>query len=151
MRSLAAALAVLLASSTAPLADTVTTQSRIDAVTVFPSGAEVTRIVRVKLAAGEHKLVFENLPAEAVPGSIRVDGKATAPLEIGAVDTRRLFLSEKEAAKTEAERKRLEAEIEKAEDERKIAEARIAAADTQKALVANLANQIGRASCRERV
>lgn len=140
MRSLAAALAVLLASSAASLADTVTTQSRIDAVTVFPSGAEVTRIVRVKLAAGEHKLVFENLPAEAEPGSIRVDGKATAPLEIGAVDTRRLFLSEKEAAKTEAERKRLEAEIEKAEDERKIAEARIAAADTQKALVANLAN-----------
>lgn len=140
MRSLAAALAVLLASGTACFAETLTAQSRIDSVTVFPSGAEVTRTARVKIAKGEHTVVFESLPAEAVEGSIRVDGKSTAAFEIGAVDTRRLFLSEKEAQKTEADRKRLEAEIETVEDERKVTEARLAAADTQKALVANLAN-----------
>ncbi|HWK33041.1 MAG TPA: DUF4140 domain-containing protein, partial [Hyphomicrobium sp.] len=54
--------------------------SRIESVTVFPSGAETTRAARLSLDKGEHTLVFSDLPAEAVPGSIRVDGKATAGL-----------------------------------------------------------------------
>ena len=57
--------------------------SRIDAVTVYPSGAEITRTTRVKLEKGEHTLLFSDLPAEAVAASIRVEGKATAGLEIG--------------------------------------------------------------------
>lgn len=140
MRTHAAALALLLAGSGIAAADTISSPSRIEAVTVFPAGAEVVRTARVTFPKGTHKLVFDHLPAEAVAGSIRVDGKSTLALEIGSVDTRRMYLTEKEAAKTEAERKRLEAEIEKTEDEKKIAEARIAATDTQRTLVTNLAN-----------
>lgn len=140
MRTPAAAFAMLLAGSGIATADTITSPSSIASVTVFPSGAEVVRTARVTIPKGTHRVVLDHLPAEAVAGSIRVDGKSTLALEIGSVDTRRMFLTEKEAARTEAERKRLEAEIEKTEDEKRIAEARIAATDTQKALVGNLAN-----------
>ncbi|MBL8565878.1 MAG: mucoidy inhibitor MuiA family protein [Hyphomicrobiaceae bacterium] len=140
MRTPIAAAVVLLAGGSGAAAETVAATSRIDAVTVFPSGAEVVRTARVTIAKGEHTVVFANLPAEAVASSIRVDGKSAQPMELGAVDSRRLYLSEQESAKTEAERKRLEAEIETFEDQRRIAEARIAAADVQKSLVANLAN-----------
>ena len=66
--------------------------SRIETVTVFPAGAEATRTARLTLDKGEHTLVFNDLPAEAVPGSIRVDGKATASLDIQSVDTRRRYI-----------------------------------------------------------
>ena len=51
--------------------------SRIDAVTVFPSGAEVTRLAKVRLEPGEHVVVFPDLPAGTVQNSVRVEGKAT--------------------------------------------------------------------------
>ena len=66
--------------------------TRIDAVTVFPSGAEVTRIGKVKLEGGDHVILFTDLPARAVHSSIRVEGKATGALVIGSVDSRRTFV-----------------------------------------------------------
>ena len=78
--------------------------SHIDAVTVFLSGAEVTRTARLTLEKGEHTLVFRDLPAEAVPGSIRVAGKATAKLDIGSVDTRRRFVPRADQAELQARR-----------------------------------------------
>lgn len=140
MRTPIAAAVVLIAQGSAAGAEMVAATSRIDAVTVFPSGAEVVRSARVTIAKGEHSVVFANLPAEAMASSIRVDGKSALPLELGAVDSRRLFLSEQESARAAAERKRLETEIEKLEDERRVAEARLAAADVQRSLVSNLAN-----------
>ena len=65
--------------------------SRIEAVTVYPSGAEITRTARVKLEKGEHTLLFADLPTEAVAASIRVEGKTTAGLEIGSVDSAAAF------------------------------------------------------------
>ncbi len=54
--------------------------SRIDAVTVYPSGAEIVRTARVKLERGEHTLLFADLPAEAVadldPGRGQGHGQA---------------------------------------------------------------------------
>ena len=66
--------------------------SKIDQVTVFPSGAEVTRIAKVKIERGEHVVLFTDLPARALAGSIRVEGKATGRLDIASVDTRRAFV-----------------------------------------------------------
>ena len=78
--AIAGFLGLVLASAAG--ADEVPATSRVDAVTVFLSGAEVTRAARLSLDKGEHTIVFNELPAEAVPGSIRVDGKATAQLDI---------------------------------------------------------------------
>lgn len=140
MRMPIAAAVVLIASGSGAAADSIPATSRIDAVTVFPAGAEIVRVARVAIAKGEHSVVFADLPAEAVASSIRVDGKSTLPVELGAVDSRRLYLSEQETADAEAERKRIETEIERLEDERRLQEARVAAADTQRSLVTNLAN-----------
>jgi hypothetical protein len=54
-------LALILATTafTPAFAAEITANSKIDAVTVFPQGAEVTRIAEAKLEAGEHTLIFD--------------------------------------------------------------------------------------------
>lgn len=137
--ALAAVIAAALVTD-ATAAEPITVTSRIDAVTVYPSGAEVVRLGHVKIAAGAGAVVFRDLPPEAIAGSIRVEGKSTGKLAIGAVDTRRLFVPQHSGQDAETERKKLEKEIEKLEDERKLAEAKVTAADTQRTLIGNLTN-----------
>ena len=88
---LAASLALLALSASArsmtAAATELTATSRIDAVTVFPSSAEVTRLAKLKFDKGDHTVIFADLPASAIQNSIRVEGKATGALEIGSVDT----------------------------------------------------------------
>ena len=117
--------------------------SRIDAVTVFPSGAEVTRLAKVRLAPGEHVVILSDLPAQAIASSIRVEGKATGQLEIGSVDTRRLNVPRTDATATASERRRIELEIERVRDEREIVLAEVQAAEAQKTLITNLTNLPG--------
>lgn len=135
---LAFALALVALASPAA-ADTLDLASKIEAVTVYPAGAEVTRAGRIKIPAGSHVLRIADLPAEAIEQSIRVEGKAAGNLEIGSVDTRPMFVPQHGEAAIASERKRIEAEIEKLTDARRIAEDRIAAADVQRSLVSNLA------------
>jgi len=112
--------------------------SRIDAVTVFPMGAEVMRVAKVQLEKGEHTILFRDLPAGAVEGSIRVEGTASGKLEIGSVDTRRMFVPRADAEASASERRQLESEVEALRDERTRLEAQVEGAETQKALIKNL-------------
>jgi uncharacterized protein (TIGR02231 family) len=112
--------------------------SRVDAVTVFPSGAEVTRVAKVKLEKGSHTVVLSDIPADAVASSIRVEGLATGKLEIGSVDSRRLMVPSTDLAVAASERRRIEDEIEVLRDQRSSAEAQLQASETQKALIGNL-------------
>jgi len=128
--------------------DEVPAQSRVMFVTVFLSGAEVTRTARLKLDKGEHTLVFSDLPAEAVASSIRVDGKATARLDIQSVDTRRRYVPRADQAQVQAERRRIEDEIERLRDERGLVQGQQDAAETQKLLLTNLAHLPGHAEGR---
>lgn len=114
--------------------------SRIDAVTVYPSGAEITRIGRVKVERGDHVLLFADIPARAIGNSIRVEGKATGKLEIGSVDTRRAFVPRGDEAVAGTERKRIEDAIEKLRDEKATLLSAAQAAEAQKRLIENLAN-----------
>lgn len=135
------ALAFLIFSFGAGLvrADEIAAVSQIGSVTVFPMGAEVVRVSKVELGEGEHTIVFRDLPPGAVEGSIRVEGSATGRLEIGSVDTRRLFVPRADAAASASERRRLESELERLKDQRSGYEAEVEGAETQKALIANLA------------
>lgn len=117
-----------------------TAESRIDRVMVFPSGAEVTRLAKIKLEPGEHAIVFEGLPAQAISSSIRVEATATGQLEIGSVDTRRKFLDSDDEAAVAAERKAIEDQIEKLVDQRTLLDGEVRAGQTQKTLLSNLAN-----------
>lgn len=112
--------------------------SRIDAVTVYPSGAEVTRIGKVKVDSGEHALLFADLPANAVSSSIRVEGKATGKLEIGSVDTRSVSVPRADDAIAATERRRVEDAIETLKDEKAALQASVVAAESQKRLIDNL-------------
>ena len=120
-------------------AEDVPATSRVDSVTVFLSGAEVTRAARLNLDKGDHTIVFSDLPAETIAGSIRVDGKATGKLDILSVDTQRRFIPRADQAALQAERKSLEDEVEKLRDDRTLAQGQEDAAETQKKLLGNLA------------
>jgi uncharacterized protein (TIGR02231 family) len=113
--------------------------SRIDAVTVYPMGAEVLRTAKVQLEKGDHTILFRDLPAGAIEGSIRVEGSATGKLEIGSVDTRRLFVPRTDADASVTERRQIEIEIEALRDDRAGLEAQMQGAETQKTLIGNLA------------
>lgn len=136
----ATTLCILALSGASTLAAEIPAASRVDQVTVFPAGAEVTRLARVRVEKGEHAIVLADLPAQAVQNSIRVDGKATGKIEIGAVDTRRLGVPRNDSESERSERRRLEDEIERLEDEATIIKGRIEAAETQKTLLRNLTN-----------
>lgn len=123
----------------AVLADDLKAKSAIDAVMVFPAGAEITRTAKVNLPEGETTLLFEDLPAETVPGSIRVEGQAAGKLRIGSVDQRRLFVPQSGGDQS-AERRRVESEIDNLKDQRVILEGNLRSAQTQQTLLNNLAN-----------
>ena len=139
---LAASLALLALSASArsmsAAATELTATSRIDAVTVFPSSAEVTRLAKLKIDKGDHTVIFADLPASAIQNSIRVEGKATGALEIGSVDTSSYDLQQ--ADQPSKEQKAIQDEIERLKDERAVIEAQSQAAETQKKLIENLAN-----------
>jgi uncharacterized protein (TIGR02231 family) len=121
------------------LAADVAATSTIDAVTVFPSGAEVTRAAKVKLPAGESRIVFADLPASAIAQSIRVEGKSAGKLDIGSVDTKRLAVPRSDQASSDAERRKLEDQIEALRDTRSLYDGQVQAAAIQRTLLANLA------------
>jgi uncharacterized protein (TIGR02231 family) len=62
--------------------------STIDAVTVYPDGASVTRLITLDLASGDNTLVARDFPLSLDPSSLRVEGEAAAKLTIGAIDAR---------------------------------------------------------------
>ena len=132
------ALALLPLIATGAHAADIKGASKIESVTVYPQGAEVTRVGKVKMERGEHVILFNDLPNNAVTGSIRVEGKASGRLEIGSVDTRRVKVPSTDEAVAATERKRIEDAIEKLRDERAQLSAAVEAAETQKTLINNL-------------
>ena len=62
--------------------------SQIDAVTVYPDGATITRLIRLNLPAGDTTLLARDFPLTLDPSSLRVEGEGGARLMIGAVDAR---------------------------------------------------------------
>jgi uncharacterized protein (TIGR02231 family) len=62
--------------------------SAVDAVTVYPDGASVTRVIALDLPAGDNTLVAKDFPLTLDASSLRVEGEAGTKLTIGAIDTR---------------------------------------------------------------
>ena len=81
--------ALLLAATafTPAYAAEITANSRISAVTVYPSGAEITRAAEARIEAGDHTLIFQGLPGDLQAETIRVEGSAEAKVEIDVVIT----------------------------------------------------------------
>ncbi|MDI1265795.1 MAG: mucoidy inhibitor MuiA family protein [bacterium] len=84
-----ASLVVLTALAASPVwAADVDARSAVDAVTVYPDGASVTRLITVDLPAGENSAVLKDFPLTLDPSSLRVEGEAGAKITIGAIDAK---------------------------------------------------------------
>ncbi len=114
-------------------------KSKLDAVTVYRSAAQVSRIISQDIDAGSHTLIIKDLPAQAILKSIRVEGRADGNLQIGAVDAKRVSYLSDDAAAQDSAREALEAELEKLSDAMDQLRAEIETKETQKTFVANLA------------
>jgi uncharacterized protein (TIGR02231 family) len=135
MRCFALAAFALTTALTPVFAGEFTAISRIDAVTVFPRGAEVTRLISLALPAGEHNLIIGDLPGDIDVASVRVEGFSATGLAIGSVDVRAEVVSSDD---TEARRKEIEARIEALETEMGSLERAIADQNFQKELLSAL-------------
>jgi uncharacterized protein (TIGR02231 family) len=63
-------------------------QSAVDAVTVYPDGATVTRLIAVDLPLGDTTLIARDFPPGLDASSLRVEGETGARVTIGAIDAR---------------------------------------------------------------
>lgn len=86
---LTSSLVVIAALAAMPVrAADVDASSAVDAVTVYPDGASVTRLVTLDLPAGDNSAVLKDFPLTLDPSSLRVEGEASAKLTIGAIDAK---------------------------------------------------------------
>ncbi|MFO1033422.1 MAG: mucoidy inhibitor MuiA family protein [Hyphomicrobiales bacterium] len=112
--------------------------SHIDHVTVFPQGADVTRVTDYDVPAGDHRIILAGLPAGIDPASIRVEGTGEGALEITSVDTR---IDAVPNAARDERRKSLIKEQEKLADERSALDQTIADANHQREFMLDLADK----------
>jgi uncharacterized protein (TIGR02231 family) len=136
MRALVVALLLTTTSLSTAFAADINAVSRIDAVTVFPQGAEVTRIAEARIAAGEHTLIFDYLPGDLSPETLRIEGAGKGVIEIGSIDSKMVYLPRSEL---DADRRRIEKDIETLADERAGLDQAIQDAEYQKNLMRELA------------
>ncbi|MGI9416195.1 MAG: mucoidy inhibitor MuiA family protein [Hyphomicrobiales bacterium] len=139
MRSVLLAAALATTFLTPVSAAELTPDSRIDAVTVYPQGAEVTRVANTDLDRGDHTLVLDNLPGDVDPQSIRVEGAASGEIEIASVDSKRVHVVDDAGVATE--RKRIERQIEGLQDERAALDQLVEDATYQRKLLQDLASK----------
>jgi uncharacterized protein (TIGR02231 family) len=109
--------------------------STIDAVTVYPDGAAVTRIIRIEVPAGDSVLFARDFPPTLDPATLRVEGEGGARLMIGAIDAR--------PPRPEPPRviPALEARLEALQDERKTLDDKVAAAEARKKFALRFADK----------
>ena len=112
--------------------------SKIDAVTVYPQGADVTRVATLDLSPGGHRILLAGLPAGIDPQSIRVEGAGTAQVEIASVDARDTYVG---VDKLNAEQQSLTQQITALGDERALLDTVIADSNHQRTFLLNLADK----------
>ena len=62
--------------------------SSVDAVTVYPDGASVTRVIAVDIPGGDNTVVLNDFPLGLDTSSLRIEGEADSKLTVGAIDAR---------------------------------------------------------------
>lgn len=128
----------------APLAQAL--ESRIDAVTVYPRGADVTRVAHISLTPGANSVLLEGFP-----GDIDL-GRLTAMVEDEAVEVRSIRLDVREQREAyDAEVRRLQAAIAEVNDAIDAINDEIAAAELQLKFLEGLAQDYASRERREAV
>ncbi len=83
--------------------------SKVVAVTAYPRLAAITRAGKASLPPGAQTIIVGNMPAGFVESSLRVQGKGKAPVKIGSVEVKRVYLAELAAAAEQERAKVLQA------------------------------------------
>lgn len=91
----------------------VNASSRVREVTVYPSGAFVTREARVELSSGDARVWFRGIVPEIDESSIRVRGKGSAQVRILGAQVKREYTEDAPVARV----REIEAAIQAVEDE----------------------------------
>jgi uncharacterized protein (TIGR02231 family) len=134
--SLPVACVLVLAGVASTRAAEIDVSSSIDAVTVYPDGATVTRLINIDLPAGDATLIAKDFPPGLDPASLRVEGEGAAGVTIGAIDARPPR-AERPAIAPEIEKR-----IEALRDERQVLDDKIAAETARKAFAQRFANGV---------
>ncbi len=134
MRQLPLLFVALLAAALAAAGE-VEVRSTIDAVTVYPDGATVTRVIQADLQRGDTTLIARDFPPGLDPASLRIEGETPARIVIGAIDARPPR-AERPPTAPELERR-----MEALRDERTTIDDRIAAEASRKAFAQRFADQ----------
>lgn len=131
--------ATLLTTATFGVLPALALESRIDSVTVYPRGADVTRVARVALSPGTNVVILEGFP-----GNIDL-GRLTASVEDESVEVRSIRLDIREQREAfDAEVSRLEAAITEVQDAIEAIDDEIAAAELQLKFLEGLAQGYAR-------
>lgn len=142
MRRLIFVLSASVAAATLAGAADLPLNSRIEAVTVFPDAAAVTRVGEVRIPAGQHALVLKGLPAAVDPASIRVEGAGEGRLVIGSADIRRAPASTQPTEEAQRRLKDLRGQLARVQG-------RVDALETQKRAVSEFARISAEAAAKE--
>lgn len=130
------AIVVALIDGAPALAADITLDSRVDKVTVYPRGADVSRLGQVTIATGTHRVTVGDMPDGIDPNSVRLEADGTSALVLGAVDVARVAAGEAD----QGERQRIEDEIEALGDRRREFDDAIADANVQIGFLERLAS-----------
>lgn len=121
-----------LAFATVPgLAAAAALPSSIGAVTVYQDRAVVTRAANSELAAGEHELVLENLPASLQENSLQVSAKSTGQATLLDVKVSDVY----QAATANERVRQIEAQIDKLVSRQAALDDEAAVLDNQRELI----------------
>lgn len=142
MRRLIFVLSASVAAATLGRAADLPLDSRIEAVTVFPDAAAVTRVGEVRIPVGQHALVLKGLPAAVDPASIRVEGAGEGRLVIGSADIRRAPASTQPTEEAQRRLKDLRGQLARVQG-------RVDALETQKRAVSEFARISAEAAAKE--
>ena len=118
--------AMLVGMAASAAAADIEATSVIDAVTVYPDGATVTRTLKVELPQGDSVVLARDFPLTLDPSSLRVEGAGGARIQIGSIDARKPAPQPVQAS---ADR---EKKIQALEDERRGLEDKIGAAEVRR-------------------
>lgn len=109
-------------------------RSSITAVTVFPSGAQITREFSVDIPLGSHEVILNDLPARLQSRSLRVEGAGPEALEIGTID-HKLVTIPLDQQTNKALIDQLQTQLDQLRDQKQAVKAEVEAAQLQKKLL----------------
>ena len=136
MKNISIVAAALLIGAISATAGEMEIRSAIEAVTVYPDGATVTRLIKVDLPRGDSTLIARDFPLTIDPSSLRVEGESTSRMVIGSIDAR---TPKPEPAASTPE---LEKKIEALRDERAALDDKIAADTARKNFTERFAGSV---------